>query len=86
MKGLIGVNKVIAEDYLWDIMDENKVFNKFVGDCITHFVRFVVPRRDQTKEIAQDYAVPLSIDDVGGDRLLLVRKDNSNEIFIDFWR
>ena len=26
------------------------------------------------------------IEDVGGDRILLTRKDNGNVIFIDWWR
>ena len=86
MERLIGVNNVIAEEYLWDVMDENPQFNEFIGQCVTHFVYFVVPRRDQTQEIAQDYPVPIDIDDVGGDRILLTRKDSGNVIFIDWWR
>lgn len=86
MKQLIGVSNVIAEDYLWEVMEENRQFNDFVGQCVTHFVHFVVPRRDQTQEIAQDYPVPIDIEDVGGNRILLTRKDNGNVIFIDYWR
>lgn len=86
MEQLIGINRVIAEDYLWEFMDENPKFNDFVGQCVTHFVHFVVPRRDQTQEIAQDYPVPIDIEDVGGNRILLTRKDNGNVIFIDWWR
>lgn len=86
MERLIGVSSVVAEDYLWEVMEENQKFNDFVGQCVTHFVHFVVPRRDQTQEIAQDYPVPIDIEDVGGDRILLTRKDNGNVIFIDWWR
>ena len=86
MERLIGVNNVIVEEYLWDVMDEKPQFNEFIGQCITHFAHFVVPRRDQTQEIAQDYPIPLDIDDVGGDRILLTRKDGGNVIFIDWWR
>ena len=86
MEKLIGVSRVIAEDFLWEVMDTNTKFNAFIGQCITHFVHFVVPRRDQTQEIAQDYFVPTDIEDVGGDRILLTRKDNGNVIFIDYWR
>lgn len=86
MKRIIGVDSVIAEDYLWDVMEENPAFNDFVGQCITHFVHFVVPRRDQTQEIAQDYPVPITIEDVGGNRIMLTRKDNGNVIFVDWWR
>ena len=86
MEKLIGVSSVVAEDYLWEVMDENQKFNDFVGQCLTHFVHFVVPRRDQTQEIAQDYPVPIDIEDVSGDRILLTRKDNGNVIFIDWWR
>lgn len=86
MEKLIGVSRVIVEDYLWEIMDENPKFNDFIGQCITHFVHFVVPRRDQTQEIVQDYPVPIDIEDVGGDRIMLMRKDSGNAIFIDYWR
>ena len=85
-KVLSGGDKIVAESYLWEVMNENKKFNDFVGQCVTHFVHFVVPRRDQTHEIAQDYPVPIDIEDVGGDRILLTRKDNGNVIFIDWWR
>ena len=86
MEQFIGINRVVAEDYLWEIMEENQQFNDFIGQCVTHFVHFVVPRRDQTQEIAQDYPVPIDIEDVGGNRILLTRKDNGNVIFIDWWR
>lgn len=86
MERSIGANNVIIEEYLWDVMDESPQFNEFIGQCITHFVHFVVPRRDQTQEIAQDYPVPIDIDAVGGDRILLTRKDSGNVIFIDWWR
>ena len=86
MEKLIGVSRVIAEKFLWEVMDTNPKFNAFIGQCITHFVHFVVPRRDQTQEIAQDYFVPTDIEDVGGDMILLTRKDSENVIFIDYWR
>lgn len=86
MERLIGVSRVIAEDFLWEVIDENPKFNAFIGQCITHFAHFVVPRRDQTQEIAQDYSVPIDIEDAGGDRILLTRKDGGNVIFIEFWR
>lgn len=86
MEKLVGVSRVIAEDFLWEVMDTNPKFNAFIGQCITHFVHFVVPRRDQTQEIVQDYPVPIDIEDVGGDRIMLMRKDSGNVIFIDYWR
>ena len=86
MEKLIGVSRFIAEDFLWEVMDTNPKFNAFIGQCITHFVHFVVPRRDQTQEIAQDYPVPIDIENVGGDRIMLTRKDNGNVIFVDWWR
>ena len=86
MERLIGVNRVVAEEYLWEVMNQNPEFDAFVGQCITHFIHFVVPRRDQTQEIAQDYPVPITIEDVGGDRIMLTRKDNGNVIFVDWWR
>jgi len=78
--------RFIAEYDLFSYMEDNPAFNAFVGQCITHFVHFVVPRRDQTQEIAQDYPVPITIENVGGDRIMLTRKDNGNVIFVDWWR
>lgn len=86
MKVMPTGERFVAEYELFNHMEENPEFNAFVGQCITHFIHFVVPRRDQTKEISQDYPVPTSIEDVGGDRILLTRKDSWNVIFIDFWR
>ena len=86
MNNVPGFERVVAEDYMWEVMNENRKFNDFVGQCITHFVHFVVPRRDQTQEIVQDYPVPIDIEDVGGDRIMLIRKDSGNVIFIDWWR
>ena len=86
MKVMPSGEKIVAEFDLFEYMNENQKFNAFVGQCITHFVHFVVPRRDQTQEIAQDYPVPIGIEDVGGNRILLTRKDNGNVIFIDWWR
>ena len=85
MNTVIGGVRVIAEDYLFEVMDENQRFNGFIGQCVSHFAHFVVPRRDQTREIAQDYFVPVDIDDVGGNRILLERKDGGNIIYICFW-
>ena len=86
MKVMPSGEKIVAEFDLFEYMEHDQQFNDFVGQCITHFVHFVVPRRDQTQEIAQDYPVPIDIEDVGGDRILLTRKDNGNVIFIDWWR
>ena len=77
---------IYAQDDLWEYMDTNQKFNDFIGQCITHFIHFVIPRRDQTLEIQQDYPVPLDIDDVGGDLVMLTRKDRSNTIIVEFWR
>lgn len=86
MEKLIGVSRVIAEDFLWEVMDTDPKFNAFIGQCITHFIHFVVSQRDQTQEITQDYPVPTDMEDVGGDRILLTRKDNGNVIYVDWWR
>lgn len=86
MNSISGFDRVIAQNDLWDYMEQNQAFNDFIGQCLTHFVHFVVPRRDQTQEIIQDYPVPISIEDVGGDRILLTRKDKGNVIFVDWWR
>lgn len=86
MNTSIGGARVVAEDYLFEVMEENRKFNEFVGQCISHFVHFVIPRRDQSFEITQDYPVPLEIEDVGGNRIALTRKDNGNMIFVEFWK
>jgi len=86
MKVMPSGEKIVADFDLWEFINKNQQFNDFVGQCVTHFTHFVVPRRDQTNEIAQDYPVPLGIDDVGGDRIVLTRKDGGNVIFIEFWR
>ena len=38
MEKIIGVSRVVAEDFLWEVIDENPKFNAFIGQCITHFV------------------------------------------------
>lgn len=86
MKVMPSGERIVVEFDLFEYMEHNQEFNAFVGQCITHFVHFVVPRRDQTMEIAQDYPIPLSIEDIGGGRILLTRKDSGNVIFVDWWR
>ena len=86
MKVMPSGERIVAEYDLFNYMEENQKFNDFVGKCISHFSHFVVPRRDQTQEISQDYAVPTDIEDVGGNMILLTRKDNGNVIFIDWWK
>ena len=86
MKVMPSGEKIVAEHDLFEYMDSNQAFNDFIGQCITHFSHFVIPRRDQTQEIAQDYTVPVDIEDVGGNRILLTRKDNSNVIYVDWWK
>lgn len=78
--------RFVAEYDLFNYMEENEAFNAFVGQCIAHFIHFVVPGRDQTQEISQDYPVPTTIENVGGDRIMLTRKDNGNVIYVDWWR
>ena len=85
MKILPGIGKVVAEDDLWEYMNENRDFNDFVGECVSHFAHFVVPGQDSAMEIAQDYQVPVDIDEVGGETIMLTRRDG-NVIFIEFWR
>ena len=78
-------NIIVSKDIL-EYMNSDKRFNEFMGQCITHFVHFVIPRRDQTKEICQDYPIPADIEEIGGDMVMLTRKDRANKIFIEFWR
>lgn len=86
MENVPGYEHVVAQDDLWEHMEENERFNVFVGQCITHFANFVVPRRDWSIEIAQDYKVPTDIEDVGGNVIMITRRPKSVEIFVEFWR
>lgn len=84
MKNVLGFDKIYAEDDVWELMDESEEFNAFVGKCITHFAHFVVPRRDQTVEICQDYMIPESIDCTIECCIMLTRELNNN-VRIEFW-
>lgn len=84
MKNVLDYDEIYAEDDAWEMMDENQGFNEFVGKCITHFVHFVVPRRDQGRDIQQDYEIPENIDVDCQSRIMLTR-ENGNKIRISFW-
>lgn len=82
-KEILDLN-LVAEDDLWEYMDTDAEFNDFIGKCITHFIHFVIPRRDQSREIFQDYEIPDKIDSVAESTVRLTRKDSSNQIYISF--
>ena len=83
MTRLIDDYKVIADDDLWEFVDENKEFKEFIGQCVSHFVHFVIPRRDQTLEIEQDYPIPDRID-ISSSSSVSIRRNTKNELFVSF--
>ena len=72
-----------AEDDVWEIINKNPEFNTFIGKCVTHFEHFVIPRRDQEHEIAQDYQIPDEID-VGLETSVMLRWNRGAGITIEF--
>lgn len=77
--------KIFANDDVWELMDTNQRFNDFIGQCITHFIHFVIPRRDQTKEITEYYPIPKGIEGTWSDTIEMVREDNQNNIYIYYY-
>lgn len=74
---------IYAEDDVFETIEENENFREFVGKCVSHFVHFVIPRRDQSKEISQDYPIPESVPDILDTRILLTRGID-NKILMSF--
>lgn len=74
-----------AEDDVFETIEENENFREFVGKCVSHFVHFVIPRRDQSKEIVQDYEIPESVPDILDTRIMLTRETN-NRIIVSFMK
>ena len=82
MKNVLGLDGVIAEKDIWELIDQDERFNEFVGKCVTHFVHFVISRRDQTKEISEMYQLPIELSCDDRRCVRLTRKDNTNKIYI----
>ena len=76
------MQKFMAEEDVWELINNDPEFNKFIGQCVTHFTSFVIPRRDQTKVIEQDYQIPDSVDTI--ETSVLLRREKGNKIFIEF--
>lgn len=74
---------VVAEDDIWETIDEDQSFNEFIGKCVSHFVHFVIPRRDQSNEIEQDYPIPENIEIVSSS-LVSLRRTLDNQIVVSF--
>ena len=74
---------VEAEDDVWEWIDESAEFNEFIGKCLSHFVHFVIPRRDQTVEIEQDYQISDDIE-ISSSSSVLLHRDLENKIAISF--
>lgn len=83
MNGVIDGYRIIADDDLWEFINENKEFKEFVGQCVSHFVHFVIPRRDQTIEMEQDYPIPERID-ISSSSLVSIKRNTHNELFVSF--
>ncbi len=81
----INDHNVVAEDDIWEAMDGIEPFNNFIGQCVTHFAHFVIPRRDQTQEISEIYDIPKGIDGVLSSTVELTRKDSENTIYISYY-
>ena len=73
-----------AEDDIWEIINNDKRFNDFVGKALTHFMHFVVPRRDQTAVIKELYQIPEEFVDLPALSVEIERVPESNEIMIRF--
>lgn len=73
-----------AEDDIWEVIDESLEFKEFIGKCVTHFEHFVIPRRDQEHEIAQDYRIPSSAYD-GIESTVMLRWNKGQGVTISFY-
>ena len=74
---------VVAEDDIWEFIEADKKFNAFIGKCVAHFVHFVIPRRDQSKEIGQEYPIPEDIE-IASASTVLLQRDLDNKIILSF--
>lgn len=76
---------IVPDEDIVELINKDENFKIFVKQCIDHFTHFVIPRRDQDNEIAQDYEIPDSVDYALAAMIMLTRKDKSNRIYISFW-
>ena len=73
-----------ADDDLFDDMENIPELNDHVGKCVTHFIHFVIPRRDQTMDIEQTYEIPDRFGII--EPSLTIRRETGNRIFIKYSR
>lgn len=87
MKLMGNETDIYAEDDLFEDLEENQGFNEFIGKCLSHFIHFVVPRRDQDSDIAQEYEIPESVDNIPVPSVILTR-ETGNKVTISYsrWR
>lgn len=76
---------IVPDEDVVELINKDEHFKIFAKQCIEHFTHFVIPRRDQDNEIAQDYEIPDSVDYALAAMIMLTRKDKSNKIYISFW-
>ena len=78
-------NKICLDEDVLELANRDEVFRNFLRQCTDHFLHFVIPRRNQDNEIAQDYPIPESVDHILDAAIMLTRKDKNNMIYISFW-
>lgn len=76
---------IVPDEDVIELINKDENFKIFVKQCLEHFTHFVIQRRDQDNEIAQDYEIPESVDYALDAEIMLTRKDKSNKIYISFW-
>lgn len=76
------MEKYQAGNEILDLINSDPTFNAFIGQCMIHFMRFVVPRRDQTRIIEQDYQIPDNVST--NETAVLFKRKAGNRIFIEF--
>jgi hypothetical protein len=74
---------IVADDDLWEFVDEDPIFKEFIGQCISHFVHFVLPIRNQTFEMNETYPIPDRVD-ISSSSEVNIHRDLDNTLFISF--
>ena len=74
----------LADDDVFEDMENIPEFNDHVGKCASHFIHFVVPRRDQRSIIEQMYEIPDKFGII--EPSLTLTRHAGNKIFIKYTR
>lgn len=85
MKRILFSSRTVAEDDVFELIEKDEDFKEFVGKVLTHFEHFVLPIRDQSYDIEQDYQIPERVD-IATESMILVRWTRDNTITISFAR